>query len=232
MEVQPYELIYWPGLPGRGEYVRLVLVLLELSYKDTLDPKAVMALMGDPKGSLYAPPYLKAPGGLVLNQTANIASYLAQEHGAIPEGVHPSQLLGTAMTLMDIGSEAHNVHHPISTTLYYEDQKEEAQRAAKLFVQHRLPKWLGWTEKHIGDKEWLFVTPSYVDVFLFQTIEGLKYMFPKNMEATLPKYPNTVAVCERVRALPQIAAHLASPARQPWTHHGIFRHYEELDSIN
>ena len=31
----PYELIYWPGIPGRGEHVRLVLEEAGATYTDT-----------------------------------------------------------------------------------------------------------------------------------------------------------------------------------------------------
>ena len=39
-------------------------------------------------------------------------------------------------------SQAHNVHHPVSTNLYYEDQKAEALRAAEQFRASRLPKYM------------------------------------------------------------------------------------------
>ena len=29
-----YDLYYWPGLPGRGEYVRLVLEAIGADYRD------------------------------------------------------------------------------------------------------------------------------------------------------------------------------------------------------
>ena len=38
--------------------------------------------------------------------------------------------------------QAHNVHHPVSINLYYEDQKAEALRAAEQFRAVRLPKFL------------------------------------------------------------------------------------------
>ena len=31
----PYELLYWPGIPGRGEFVRLAFEAAGVSYKDT-----------------------------------------------------------------------------------------------------------------------------------------------------------------------------------------------------
>jgi len=37
--------------------------------------------------------------------------------------------------------QVHNVHHPVSINLYYEDQKAEASRAAEQFRASRLPKF-------------------------------------------------------------------------------------------
>ena len=31
----PYELLYWPGMPGRGEFIRLAFEAAGVSYKDT-----------------------------------------------------------------------------------------------------------------------------------------------------------------------------------------------------
>ena len=30
----PYELLYWPGIPGRGEFIRLAFEAAGVSYKD------------------------------------------------------------------------------------------------------------------------------------------------------------------------------------------------------
>ena len=43
---------------------------------------------------------------------------------------------------IDLCLQIHNVHHPISVNLYYEDQKAEALRAAEQFRASRLPKFL------------------------------------------------------------------------------------------
>jgi hypothetical protein len=33
-KASPYELLYWPGIPGRGEFIRLVFEAASVSYKD------------------------------------------------------------------------------------------------------------------------------------------------------------------------------------------------------
>jgi len=71
---------------------------------------------------------------------------------------------------------------------------------------------------------------SYVDLSLFQMIEGLRYAFPRAMQKLEPKYPRSVALRDHISARPRIAAYLASPRRIPFNQEGIFRHYPELDS--
>jgi glutathione S-transferase len=70
---------------------------------------------------------------------------------------------------------------------------------------------------------------SYVDLSMFQIIEGMRYAFPKAMAAIEPDYPELVALRDRVAARPNIAAYLASPRRIAFNNDGIFRHYPELD---
>jgi len=48
--------------------------------------------------------------------------------------VHQLQL-----TIADMVAEAHDVHHPVGSGLYYEDQKREAKRAAAHFIAERIP---------------------------------------------------------------------------------------------
>jgi hypothetical protein len=33
-ETSPYELLYWPGIPGRGEFIRLAFEAASVSYRD------------------------------------------------------------------------------------------------------------------------------------------------------------------------------------------------------
>lgn len=52
----PYELLYWPGIPGRGEFIRLVFEASGVSYKDvanesedgTIPPLASLGPLGMP----------------------------------------------------------------------------------------------------------------------------------------------------------------------------------------
>ena len=71
---------------------------------------------------------------------------------------------------------------------------------------------------------------SHADLSLFQALEGLAYAFPRAFARASRATPGVLALRERVRARPRIAAYLASERRMPFNQEGIFRHYPELDA--
>jgi glutathione S-transferase len=71
---------------------------------------------------------------------------------------------------------------------------------------------------------------SYVDLSLFQIVEGLRYAFPKRMKRFERKVPLLVALHDRVAKRPRIAAYLASQRRIPFSQWGIYRYFKELDA--
>lgn len=184
----PYNLIYWPGLPGRGEHIRLVLEEASAEYTDTAHTEGgideVLAYINGNKPDdgtnlpLCAPPILRH-GDLIINQTPNILLYLGQRLGLVPDAeTDPDGLYrvnGLALTALDgLSNEPHDCHHPIAVGLYYEDQKEESKRKSEDYVKNRLPKFLGYFErvfnsKGSGDGPWLCGGKlTYVDLVLFQ----------------------------------------------------------------
>jgi glutathione S-transferase len=238
-----YELYYWPSIQGRGEFVRLALEEGSADYVDVANQSGprggVPALLKFLEGRSiehppFAPPFLRA-GKLVIGQTANILLYLGGRHGLAPESesgrlwVHQLQL-----TIADLVQEVHDTHHPISTNLYYEDQRSEARRRAHDFVRTRIPKYLSYFEKILAraKKGKGYLTGphvTYADLSLFQTIEGLRYAFPRTMARIERKCRHTVELRDRVAARSRIAAYLASDRRLPFNEDDIFRHYPELD---
>jgi glutathione S-transferase len=234
--VKPYELFYWPSIQGRGEFVRLALEEAGAPYVDVArGPAGVAAMMRTMKEGKglepFAPPFLRS-GALVIAHAAAILQYLAPRHRLVPSGersayaAHQLQL-----TITDIVAEAHDTHHPVGTGLYYEDQKPEARRAAHGFSRERVPKYLGYFERVLqqSGKKWMLGRFSYVDLSIFQLLEGLSYAFPRGMKRVAPKVPGLVDLRERVRARPRVAAYLASDRRIPFNEDGIFRHYPELE---
>ncbi len=234
----PYELYYWPTIQGRGEFVRLALEEAGAEYIDAAresEGVAVMLRMMEHAGHPpFAPPFLK-DGDTVIGQTAAILLYLGARHDLAPKdpegGLWTHQI---QLTIADFVAEAHDTHHPVAVSLYYEDQKAEALRRAADFRQNRIPKFLAWFETILarnpsGDRHLVGNRLTYADLSLFQAVEGLSYAFPKAMKAALKDAPRVAALHEAVAQRPRIKAYLASPRRIPFNEEGLFRHYPELD---
>jgi glutathione S-transferase len=240
VRMEPYVLYYWPTIQGRGEFVRLALEEAGIPYADVArEKKGMPALMASidhtqPGTPSFAPPVLKA-GDLLIGQTANILLFLGARHGLAPRSeaarLWCNQL---QLTIADIVNEAHDTHHPISTNLYYEEQKKEAKQRARDFTSERIPKYLGYFEQVVRNNpgRGRFAVGSrlsYVDLSLFQLIEGLRYAFPKAMAKLEPQWPELIALHDMVAKRPNIAAYLASKRRIPFNEDGIFRRYPELE---
>jgi glutathione S-transferase len=231
-----YELYYWPSIQGRGEYIRLALEEAGAGYLDVARERGVAAMMrmmeaggGTPP---FAPPILKA-GKVVIGQTANILFYLGARHSLAPKAeagrlwVHQLQL-----TVTDFVLEVHDTHHPLGPTLYYDDQKSEAKKRTREFWSERVPKYLGYFERLMDGSTGHYVTGrklTYVDLSLFQLVDGLRYAFPKRMRAFEHKIPLLCELHARVASRPNIKAYLSSERRIPFNEDGIFRRYKELD---
>jgi glutathione S-transferase len=237
------ELYYWPGIPGRGEFVRLALEDAGLRYVDVArrSPRGMAAMQrlldGHSAGALpFASPFVRV-GSVVVSQTANILAFLGPRLRLVPrDAAQRAEVQQIQLTLADLVGEVHDVHHPIAGSLYYEDQKPAARRRAKNFVDERLPKYLHWLERVLARNRrsagrWLVGKAcSYADLSLFQIVAGLRYAFPNAMAQLEPSLPHVVALHERVAARPRLAAYLKSTRRQPFNRSGIFRHYPELDA--
>lgn len=232
-----YELYYWTGIQGRGEFVRLALEDAGADYVDVAREAGDQAIMpflqgSEPGSRPFAPPFLKA-GRTLIAQTAAILFYLGPRLNLVPKSetarLYAHQL---QLTLSDFVVEVHDTHHPIASRLYYEDQRRPAKERATDFRQYRIPKYLGYFEdilEHSNGKHPL-IRHSYVDLSLFQIMSGLNYAFPNTMRRLRRKLPHLNALTERVASRPRLAAYLASPRRIPFNEEGIFRHYPELDA--
>ena len=232
-----YELYYWPEIQGRGEFVRLALEEAGADYVDVARRRgygagAMMKMMDNGARPPYAPPFLKV-GKLVIAQTALILQYLGPRLGLVPRReadrlwAHQLQL-----TITDLVLEIHNTHHPISNALYYEDQKPAAKRYTQEFWRNRVPTLLGYFEDVLKKSRGPYVFGrklSYVDLSLFQIVDGLRYAFPKRMKRFEKQIPRLVALHDHVAERPRIAAYLQSERRIPFNEWGIFRAYKELD---
>ncbi|OAA65621.1 Glutathione S-transferase protein [Niveomyces insectorum RCEF 264] len=274
----PYKLVYWPGLPGRGEHVRLAFEEAGVAYTDTAQTKDaianVQALIGtDNIGDganvpPFAPPIL-VHGDLTISQTPNILLYLGPRLGLVPPSSSSDENSGDntnndelyrinalVLTALDgLSNEVHDCHHPVSTGLYYEDQKAEALRRSQDFVASRLPKFLAYFERVLAGRAaaaaekkssgggsssssssngpyFYGATVSYADLVLFHCLDGTQHQFTRAVHAARDSgaYARVFALYDAVRARPRIAAYLASERRLKYGN-GIYRHYKELDVL-
>ncbi len=242
--MDPYKLYYWPGLQGRGEFVRLALVEAGADYIDVVRrPEGegggipnLLALLGAAADVPPLAPPILVDGELVISQVANILLYLGRRHGLAPSDevglYHGNQL---QLTVADLVAEVHDTHHPSAVGEAYETQKTEAKRRAAHFTGVRLGKYLGYFERVLagsaarGGRYILGATPSYVDTSLFQAMVGLEYAFPRAFARVAKDVPRLLALRDAIAARPRIAAYLSSAARLPFNETGIFRRYPELD---
>ncbi|MEO7135211.1 MAG: glutathione S-transferase [Vicinamibacterales bacterium] len=238
-----YELYYWPGIQGRGEFVRLALEQGGAEYVDT-------ALIGEEEGGgvaalqkfidgpdvsrpQFAPPFLKA-GRQIIGQTSNILLYLGPRLDLAPRDasgrlwVHQLQL-----TLADFIVEIHDTHHPLGGGLYYEQQKAEAKKRSRQFLSERLPKFLDYfervIERNVPSRRWLSgARLTYADLTLAQVIAGLRYAYPQSTAGALRKRPNVRQLHDAVFALPRIKRYVASGRRLDFSNDDLFRRYPAL----
>jgi len=236
-----YELYYWPTVQGRGEFIRLALEEAGADYVDAArrpgrrGVPAMMNLMQNGRLARppYAPPFLKA-GKTIVAQTANVLLFLGPRLNLAPREeagrlwAHQLQL-----TISDLVVEIHDTHHPVSSWLYFEEQRPAARRRTNDFWRYRVPKYLGYFERVLKNNGGQFMIGrrlSYVDLSLFQIVEGLRYAFPKRMKRFERKIPEVVALHDRIARRPRIAAYQASRRRIPFSQWGIYRYFKELDA--
>jgi glutathione S-transferase len=241
-----YQLYYWPGIQGRGEFVRLVLEDAGAGYVDVArmpessggGAGAIIALLRRRDIAIppFAPPILQH-GDLYIGQTATICRYLGLRHGLTPANEADRwRAEALQLTIADLVDETHDVHHPIAGSLYYEEQADEALRRSRAFRSERLPKYLGYFERVIAQNDasgapWAVGTRcTHVDLALFQVVAGLTYAFPNALGAVDAKYRRLFELHERVAQRPNIAAYLRSTRRLPFSEEGVFRHYPALDT--
>ncbi|KAK6338632.1 hypothetical protein TWF696_009443 [Orbilia brochopaga] len=245
-----YELLYWPSIPGRGEFVRLALEAAGVAYKDTTNEeengiRKLLAVLKDSEGHppVLCPPLLKVLGTespLLLSQTPNILLYLGDHESLSPTTDDKYLVHQYALTALDLTNEAHNVHHPVSVSSYYADQKPEAERAATEFREQRIPKFFGYFDRILSrnkadgnDRGYAYLVGdnlTYADTTLWQTVDGVSFAFPKRIKEMKDKgeCDELWKFYEGLKGEAWLAEYLASSRRKEYSD-GIFRYYKELD---
>jgi glutathione S-transferase len=235
-----FELYYWDGLQGRGEFIRLALEEAGADYIDIArapgGTKKMLKMLNDKRHAYlpFAPPFL-IDGDFTISHVANILLYLGPKLGLAPAEESARFIAhGLQLTITDLVAETHDTHHPIAIGQYYEDQKTQAKARSTDFLAHRVPKFLGYFEQILqqnpdGPAHAIGRSLSYVDLSLFQCIDGLRYAFPRAMRHYADRYPALAKLHDAVRHRANIAAYLRSDRRLAFNESGIFRQYAELD---
>lgn len=184
-----YILHYWPGIPGRGEFIRLAFESVKQDYTEGKSPMNIIKGNKTTQSpSHFAPPILeiKSESGqsYFISQTPAILAYLApilhldglkanSNNATMPPEIRRAQLNQITLTILDLNNETHDVHHPIAAGAYYEDQKMEAKKRADDFRKTRVPKFFAnfqsTIETNSESKDWLIGSSFTVaDLALFQ----------------------------------------------------------------
>ncbi|WP_299309300.1 glutathione S-transferase [uncultured Croceicoccus sp.] len=238
-----YDLWYWPGLPGRGEFVRLVLEAADIAYTEPARASGLstddgMSKVAEHLAAMKSRPAFAVPlletAGESIAQTPNIIAFLTEEHDIGTNDAAARRYMNQLqLDIADMTEEVHGVHHPIATSLYYEDQKDAAMQAAEDFRENRIPKYCNHFEAAVqaNGGDWAIgKTWSGLDASLAYLLDGLHWMFPKRMAALAGDYPKLHAIRDAFFALPRIAEYRKSDRCQPFGKEGIFRNYPELDA--
>ena len=216
----------------------------------------------------FAPPALQLPSGRVISQTPAILNLIAPRcglAGALGSKLNTLTADGRTalrelsdeevekaeeersvvnqltLTALDWCNETHDVHHPVATSLYYEEQQEAAAKAAEVFRKSRLPRWLEYFESVLatnpatagsneGRTYLVGKQTTTADLVLFHVVDGSLFAFPARMGQLRKsgKYDNVFALYERVKGEKGIKEYIESGRRQKFSM-GLFRYYKELD---
>ena len=237
-----YELFYWPGIQGRGEFVRLALEEAGAQYRDvavlpqTKGVPAILKVLAARGVSRppFAPPILKV-GQRLIAQTPNILLFLGERLRLAP--ADEAGRLWTHQlqpTLLDLYLEAFHTHHPLGDGYAYEEQKAAARRRTHDFLRVRLPKFVTYFERVLALNRargpWLVgARVTTADLSMAQVLAGLRYAFPIASARILRSRPRLRTLQAAVFERPRIARYLASGRRVPFNNEDLLRHYPALD---
>ncbi|KAL3846871.1 hypothetical protein ACJMK2_017824 [Sinanodonta woodiana] len=223
---EEWELYYWPRLPGRGEFVRLVFEEAGVKFKDmrdTVDAGGIssLVLQGELGGfPVLAPPVIKK-GNFQMCQTPAICRYLGKEFGLYPENpvdeAHADQV---NLTIHDYIAEGRLAFHGMNHTASYYTQMEETKPYIERFVKDRLPRFLKHFETTLvannAGKGFLFGDRlTYVDLALLHVLRATEAQFPEAWQGA-DYIPALKAFKERMSARPRLAAYFNSKRCLPF----------------
>ena len=227
-----WQLYYWPGLPGRAEFARLLFhetntpytePLAQLAYPDiqhkrdelnNTHPFFALPLLchTSPSASASASAGSQA---VHISQSAVMCRYLSLhlDGGRLAakneaDDFRAQELLACCVDAVGEGSKA---WHALDGEASYKSQAEATQPFIDTFVSKRLPKWLRFFEAALKGNggQWLVGSElSYVDVFVFQWLHGVEAQCPEVWKSESIECLR--ALKERVQQRPGIAERVKS----------------------
>lgn len=193
-----------PGkFKGRGEFLRLLLEDAGVKYNDSGDdlygPTGMMdAFRGSPQAvdaeaskfpfPIFFPPALwhrPADGEEVLiNQVGACMIYLGDTLSYAPRSTaERARANCIMMNALDYISEGRCSFHPVKNSMSYNDQKEEGDKASKVFSKERMPLFLHHFNKVVvkngGSKKPIAggTEVTYADFCLFHVLDATAEQF-------------------------------------------------------
>jgi glutathione S-transferase len=143
-----FKLYYWPGFPGRGEFMRLVFAESNTPYEDVYRDLTFEAASqhcyasagADNKKQFFAVPAIEDQDNEdvgVISQTCVIMRYLAVQCGLYPE--NPNKGFQAEVIMQDAGdllAEGCKAWHAIDYNQGYDEQKEATRPFIDRYVDH------------------------------------------------------------------------------------------------
>ena len=191
-----WTLYYWPGLPGRAEFARLLFHDASTSYTEPFAHATYPQIQTTREQLTIAHPFFALPllvhtpaegsPPIYISQSAVMCRYLSlhldggrlavkNERGDL----RAQELLACAVEAVGEGCTA---WHAIDTNGSYKSQAKETQPFIDTFVNKRLPKWLTFFETALaanGGHCFVGSELSYVDVYVFQWLHGVESQCPE-----------------------------------------------------
>jgi glutathione S-transferase len=224
---EPWELIYWSGFPGRGEFIRLLFAAAGEEWVEITSPEEIRRdfftapeeQVGFP---VLAPPAIRK-GSFTMCQTPAILRYLGQEFNMAPsnalDAAHADQV---SQCVADLFADGRRCFHPVNSSGSYSEQKEEAAPHVAAFQASRLPRYLKYFERVLnsngsGSGFAIGSSLSYVDVCLFHAERASEFQFPEGWATVAPEVPLLHMHYAMMRANPRLKAYIESDRAQPFT---------------
>ncbi|PAA48259.1 hypothetical protein BOX15_Mlig018716g1 [Macrostomum lignano] len=225
-----WQLRYWPNVPGRAEFIRLILVEAGQEFSEHCDPEAIyldFKCQQKTGWPVFAVPMIKQ-GDFELGQTATICRYLAKRLGLLPDG-EPDRWRAdqTCATVMDFITEGRLAFHGRNFYESYFGQEAETRPYIDYFERHRLPKFLRHFEQVLsfnaanwdasgGGRFVVGRRVTYCDLCLLHVLRAAESQFPAAWARSIGDCPRLAEFKAGMEDRPRVRDYLSSARCKPF----------------